>query len=76
MMLRFVSTLINTHDDEQSYLYTINWSITFSIVLQLNSSELARASRFAAKFHYSVWFAARSELVRSCFAAIFWTCYR
>ena len=32
------------------------WSI-----IQLASSELVRASRFAAKFHYASWFGAGSE---------------
>jgi len=30
-------------------------------IIQLASSELARASRFAAKFHYASWFGAGSE---------------
>ena len=30
-------------------------------VIQLAGSELARASRFAAKFHYASWFGAGSE---------------
>jgi len=34
-------------------------------IIQLASSELARASRFAAKFHYASWFGAGSEHVRS-----------
>ena len=38
-------------------------------IIQLASSELARASRFAAKFHYDVWFKAGSELVWSWFEA-------
>jgi len=34
-------------------------------ILWLASSELARASRFAAKFHYASWFGAGSKHVRS-----------
>jgi len=34
-------------------------------IIQLASSELARASRFAAKFHYASWFGAGSEHLRS-----------
>jgi len=34
-------------------------------IIQLASSELARASRFAAKFHYASWLGAGSEHVRS-----------
>ena len=30
-------------------------------IIQLASSDLARASRFAAKFHYASWFGAGSE---------------
>ena len=36
-------------------------------IIQLANSELARASRFAAKFHYAIWFEAGSELVRRWF---------
>ena len=34
-------------------------------IIQLASSELTRASRFVAKFHYASWFGAGSEHVRS-----------
>jgi len=37
--------------------------------IELASSELARASRFAAKFHYTSWFGAGSEPFRSWFGA-------
>jgi len=42
----------------------------FELQFGLSSSllaaiELARASRFAAKFHYAIWFEAGSELVRT-----------
>jgi len=38
-------------------------------IIYLASSELPRASRFAAKFHYAIWFEADSMLVRSWFEA-------
>jgi len=34
-------------------------------IIQLASSELARGSKFAAKFHYAIYFGAGSEHVRS-----------
>ena len=37
--------------------------------LKFGLSSSTRASRFAAKFNYAIWFGAGSELVRSWFEA-------
>jgi len=40
------------------------FELKFGLSSSLNaSSELARASRFAAKFHYAIWFEAGSKPV-------------